>query len=63
MNAELNALVAKFRLALVMCLAFGVVVIDSVSRVVSMLADMALIGILVAVIWPLLKESTAEKKQ
>lgn len=62
MQAELNALVAKFRVALVMILAFGVVVIDSVSRVVSMLADMALVGILLAVVWPLLKESTAEKQ-
>lgn len=58
--------VAQLRLWIVLALGLGIVVIDSVSRTISMLADLALVGLLAVVIVPVLlkqqKESTAAKQ-
>lgn len=58
--------VAQLRLWIVLALGLGIVVIDSVSRTISMLADLALVGLLAVVIVPVLlkqqKESTATKQ-
>jgi len=59
-------IVAQLRLYIVLALGLGIVVIDSVSRTISMLADLALVGLLAVVVVPVLlkqqKESTATKQ-
>lgn len=59
----LGQLVAQFRLWLALALCCGIVVIDSASRVISMLADLGLVAVLIAVLWPSLKGSTRPEKQ
>ncbi len=57
---------AQLRLYIVLALGLGIVLIDSVSRTISMLADLALVGLLAVVVVPVLikqqKESTAAKQ-
>jgi len=56
----IGRIISQFRFALVILLAIGVVVIDSISRTISMLADLALIGMMLALVWPLLQSKSDE---
>lgn len=62
----LGQFVAQVRLWIVLALGLGIVVIDSVSRTISMLADLALVGLLAVVVVPVLlreqKDSTQAKQ-
>jgi len=46
-----KALIDRFRLAAVLVAAFAVVLVDSVSRVLSMCADLVFIAIVLALVW------------
>ncbi|QOC58021.1 hypothetical protein phiK7B1_166c [Pseudomonas phage phiK7B1] len=46
---------------MIILVVFGIVVLDSVSRIISMCVDGFLALILVALVWPLLKKSSAAK--
>lgn len=60
----IGQIVAKFRLWLVLALCFGLVVIDSVSRIVSMTADLGLVAVLLLVLLPALeRKEPPEEKQ
>lgn len=59
----LGQIVAQLRLYIVLALGLGIVVIDSVSRTISMLADLALVGLLLIVLLPVLKKDSTAAKQ
>jgi hypothetical protein len=48
-------MVERLRAFLIVCLLIGVVLIDSVSRVISMCADGFLAVLILLLVWPLLK--------
>ncbi|WP_441005279.1 DUF3927 family protein [Xanthomonas sp. WHRI 1810A] len=47
---------SRLRAVLILALLFGVVVIDSVSRIISMCADGFLAVLICVLIWPLIKK-------
>lgn len=57
----MRRLIGQFRLALVILLAFLVVMIDSASRILSMCADLVLVAGVVALCWGPLTRSSKEK--
>lgn len=52
----------RLRAILIVLALFGVVVIDSVSRVISLCADGFLALIVVALVWPLLKSQKSAER-
>ena len=53
---------SRLRAALIMFLLLGVVLIDSVSRIISMCADGFLVLLIVLLIWPLIKAPSTAKR-
>lgn len=51
----LSQIGGRLRAALIMALLVGIVLIDSVSRIISMCADGFLIVLLMLLIWPMIK--------
>lgn len=54
--AWISELGGRLRAILILILLFGVVVIDSVSRIISMCADGFLAVLIFVLIWPLIKK-------
>ena len=50
-------MVERLRAFLIVALLIGVVLIDSVSRIISMCADGFLAALILLLIWPLIKKS------
>lgn len=63
MGRLLTELGSRLRAILIVLALFGVVLIDSVSRVISLCADGFLALIIVALIWPMLKSKNRAEKQ
>jgi hypothetical protein len=59
--AWVRELGGRLRAILILILLFGVVLIDSVSRIISMCADGFLAVLIFVLIWPLIKKSSAAK--
>jgi hypothetical protein len=52
---------SRLRAILILILLFGIVVVDSVSRIISMCADGFLAVLLFLLIWPLIKKASPAK--
>lgn len=59
--AWITELGGRLRAALILILLLGVVLLDSASRIVSMCEDGFLAALILVLIWPLLKKSSAAK--
>lgn len=55
--------IERLRAFMILLVVFGIVILDSVSRIISMCVDGFLAVILVALVWPMLKKSTTDQKQ
>ena len=61
--AWVRELGGRLRAIFIMILLLGVVLIDSVSRVISMCADGFLAVLILVLIWPLIKSKPSTEKQ
>jgi hypothetical protein len=58
--AWVRELGSRLRAALIVILLVGVVLLDSVSRVISMIEDGLCVALILVLIWPMLKKRDSE---
>ncbi|ATW58094.1 hypothetical protein CNR34_00162 [Pseudomonas phage nickie] len=54
-------IIDRLRAVMIILVVFGIVLLDSVSRIISMCVDGFLALVLVALVWPMLKKATAKQ--
>jgi hypothetical protein len=57
-----TALIGRLRAVMIIGVLVGIVLLDSVSRIISMCVDGFLAVVLVALVWPMLKKKSSAAK-